>query len=349
MAVRRQKSTVSILGVLLIAGCWAVAVSAAPNDEGFELGLNAGFVVLDRDLAGSDGPDISSVIGARAAYVISKDWAWFLDAQYAEFDTDTFRDGAQMFSARTGADILFGRSPNSRWFVTAALGYMDLEFDTATDYYSLLVSAGIGQRVGLSGPNHIRWELRVDHSLADYGLLSADATMREDITQAQFLVGFNWGLSRKARGRGDQDGDGIRDRRDRCPDTQLGAQVDHLGCPTEPEVQAPVPPVEPAPEEAWADVDGDGVHDSVDQCSGTTRGIEVDETGCFIDRDGDGVYDGLGMDKCLGTPRGARVDVHGCPLDSDGDGVYDGLDRCPETPRDVVVDDRGCPVGECPG
>ena len=162
MTSRLPKSIGSFLGVLLVAGCCAVTAAAEPNDEGFEIGINAGFVGLDRDLAGSDGPNTSPVIGARTAYVISKGWAWFLDAQYAGFDTDTFRDGAEMLSARTGADILFGRKPESSWFVCAALGYMDLEFDTATDYYSLLVSAGFGQRVGLSGPNHIRWELRVD-------------------------------------------------------------------------------------------------------------------------------------------------------------------------------------------
>ncbi|QXH36921.1 OmpA family protein [Pseudomonas muyukensis] len=30
---------------------------------------------------------------------------------------------------------------------------------------------------------------------------------------------------------GDEDGDGVFDRRDRCPDTPAGTQVDHMGCP----------------------------------------------------------------------------------------------------------------------
>ncbi|MCO7522211.1 MULTISPECIES: OmpA family protein [unclassified Pseudomonas] len=30
---------------------------------------------------------------------------------------------------------------------------------------------------------------------------------------------------------GDEDGDGVFDRRDRCPDTPTGTQVDHMGCP----------------------------------------------------------------------------------------------------------------------
>lgn len=317
--MRFRRITGSILGALLLAGCCASPISAGPNDEGFELGLSAGFLVLDEDLAGPDGPNTEPLIGARAAYVISQNWAWFLEAQYADLDTKTFRNGAQMLGARTGADIHFGRNPTSRWFVSAALGYTDLEFDTAKDYYSFLVTAGIGQRVWLSGRNHIRWELRAEHSLAEDGLLSQDETTGADLTQAQFLVGFNWGFGRRAR---------------RTKDREVKTVE-----------QVPAPPALPVPAKVLPDADGDGVHDGIDQCPGTLGGVEVDETGCFLDRDGDGVYDGLGMDKCPGTPRGARVDAHGCPLDGDGDGVYDGLDRCPGTPSGVEVDGSGCPPG----
>ena len=108
MTSRVRGITGSILGALLVAGGWGVLLAAGPHDEGFELGLTAGFVVLDGDLAGPDGPNTEPVIGAHAAYVISPDWAWFLDAQYADIDTDTFRNGAQMLGARTGADSVGG-------------------------------------------------------------------------------------------------------------------------------------------------------------------------------------------------------------------------------------------------
>ncbi|WP_313048564.1 OmpA family protein [Pseudomonas soli] len=44
---------------------------------------------------------------------------------------------------------------------------------------------------------------------------------------------------------GDEDGDGVFDRRDRCPDTPAGTQVNHIGCPL-PQYPATAPQPEPA-------------------------------------------------------------------------------------------------------
>jgi hypothetical protein len=119
----------------------------------------------------------------------------------------------------------------------------------------------------------------------------------------------------------DDDGDGVPNYLDKCPDTPRGVKVDAVGCPL--------------------DTDGDGVPDYLDKCPGTPKGVKVDANGCPIDSDGDGVPDYL--DKCPDTPKGVKVDKEGCPLDSDGDGVPDYLDKCPDTPRGVPVDDNGCP------
>ncbi len=119
----------------------------------------------------------------------------------------------------------------------------------------------------------------------------------------------------------DDDGDGVANHLDRCPDTPRGVEVDDVGCPL--------------------DSDGDGVPDYLDKCPGTPDGVEVDAEGCPLDSDGDGVPDTA--DRCPGTPAGVDVDSVGCPLDSDGDGVPDYLDKCPNTPRGVPVDDNGCP------
>jgi len=119
----------------------------------------------------------------------------------------------------------------------------------------------------------------------------------------------------------DDDGDGVPNHLDKCPDTPRGVKVDAVGCPL--------------------DTDGDGVPDYLDKCPGTPKGVEVDAKGCPIDSDGDGVPDKA--DKCPNTPRGVKVDRNGCPLDSDGDGVPDYLDKCPNTPRGVPVDEHGCP------
>jgi outer membrane protein OmpA-like peptidoglycan-associated protein len=119
----------------------------------------------------------------------------------------------------------------------------------------------------------------------------------------------------------DDDGDGVPNHLDKCPDTPHGVTVDAHGCPV--------------------DSDGDGVPDYLDKCPGTPQGVRVDARGCPVDSDGDGVPDYL--DKCPGTPKGVQVDSTGCPVDSDGDGVPDYLDKCPGTPKGVPVNAQGCP------
>ena len=119
----------------------------------------------------------------------------------------------------------------------------------------------------------------------------------------------------------DTDGDGVPDRKDKCPATPRGATVDATGCPT--------------------DSDGDGVFDGLDQCANTPKGATIDAKGCPSDADGDGVYDGL--DQCADTPKGATLDAKGCPGDADNDKVLDGIDQCPPTPAGATVDDKGCP------
>lgn len=93
-------------------------------------------------------------------------------------------------------------------------------------------------------------------------------------------------------GWGDADGDGVRDKDDKCPNTRAGVTVDATGCPI--------------------DSDGDGVTDDRDRCPNTPRGRKVDAMGCEMDSDGDGVVDGL--DKCPGTAKGVKVDGSGCAV-----------------------------------
>lgn len=120
----------------------------------------------------------------------------------------------------------------------------------------------------------------------------------------------------------DADGDGIEDKRDKCPDTPPGALVDGSGCPR--------------------DSDQDGVIDGIDDCPNTPRAARghIDVFGCPVDGDFDGVPDYL--DSCRHGPVGATVDADGCPIDTDGDGVFDGIDDCPHTSEGVEVDARGC-------
>lgn len=158
----------------------------------------------------------------------------------------------------------------------------------------------------------------------------------------QHNVGFAFGLG-KAK---DTDGDGVSDKRDKCPDTPAGVQVDKDGCPLDGDGDGVADYLDQCPTEAGTaamqgcpDRDGDGVRDSEDECpdqAGTaaTRGCP--------DADGDGVADK--NDNCPNTPAGTRVDANGCPVvvDRDGDGVNDDVDKCPDVAG--TADNMGCPA-----
>ncbi|MFN0173743.1 MAG: thrombospondin type 3 repeat-containing protein [Saprospiraceae bacterium] len=179
-------------------------------------------------------------------------------------------------------------------------------------------------------------------------------------------------------GANDRDRDGVKDKKDKCPDIPGSAgtngcpDVDHDGvadreddCPHKKGIRALAGcPVKDADEDGVPDVDdqcpivaglaqfhgcpdtdGDGIEDRVDSCK-TVAGI-AQFNGC-PDTDGDGIEDKL--DACI-TEKGPAEYYYGCPVrDTDNDGVEDKLDACllvsgkiefngcPDTDNDGVED-----------
>jgi hypothetical protein len=118
------------------------------------------------------------------------------------------------------------------------------------------LTAAAGLRVPIMPPLQFRAEAMVRNRSA-YQYTSFGAS-------AGFSVLF---LGRRGGSNGsgeDSDGDGIMNRRDRCPDTPKGALADERGCPS--------------------DFDGDGVPDGIDRCPATPKGDRVDSIGCSIKR-----------------------------------------------------------------
>ncbi len=148
----------------------------------------------------------------------------------------------------------------------------------------------------------------------------------------QHMVGvkFIWGAV-------DTDGDGITDRKDKCP--EVAGLEEFMGCPDsdgdgieDAEDECPYE-AGPAETNGCPDTDGDSVLDKDDKCPDVAGLVAL--MGC-PDADGDGVADG--DDKC---PNVAGLKkFQGCP-DTDGDGIQDSEDDCPKVAG--IKELRGCP------
>ncbi len=134
-----------------------------------------------------------------------------------------------------------------------------------------------------------------------------------DFDMYQHKVGVVWQF-----GNSDTDGDGIRDKDDKCP--TLPGPAEFEGCPD-------------------MDSDNDGIGDCCDACPDVPGVAEFD--GC-PDTDGDGIPDS----KDLCPEEKGEKKTKGCP-DSDGDGVADKDDACPEIAGPAT--NAGCPFKDTDG
>jgi OOP family OmpA-OmpF porin len=181
-------------------------------------------------------------------------------------------------------------------------------------------------------------------------------------------INFSYGQSKN-----DLDGDGIKNKRDKCPGTPAGVKVDENGCPFDTDKDGVADYLDKCPDvpgsadmngcqdkdkdgvadnddlcpdvpgdtrfKGCPDSDGDGIEDSKDKCP-NAKGTDM--FGGCPDTDGDGIEDA--KDKCPDTEKGVKVDSSGCASDSDNDGIMDANDTCPDTKVGVKVDDKGCPA-----
>ena len=132
-----------------------------------------------------------------------------------------------------------------------------------------------------------------------------------------------------SNGQLDDDNDGVQNSDDTCPDTPAGEAVNSKGC-----------------SESQIDDDQDGIMNNVDQCPNTPTGEAVNADGCSngqLDDDNDGVQNS--DDTCPDTPAGEAVNSEGCSesqIDDDQDGIMNNVDLCPNTPAGEAVNANGC-------
>jgi outer membrane protein OmpA-like peptidoglycan-associated protein len=199
-------------------------------------------------------------------------------------------------------------------------------------------NAGVGSKFAISPNTSLFLEAGYISGIDGERVVNNVVTaVNDDMIKVAGIIEFAFGAPK------DSDGDGVRDKKDECPNTPAGVQVDEKGCPLDRDGDGVPDYKDDCPDEAGSpqhngcpDKDGDGIIDKEDDCPDVPGLAKF--KGC-PDTDEDGVPDP--KDKCPDTPKGCPVDADGCPLDSDGDGVIDCQDRCPTVAGSV--DNEGCP------
>jgi len=311
-----MRARFGLLGLALVALCATERVAAEPTGSYGYLIPYGGYTLFDGTLRYPGAHPLANDLnlGGRLGYRLIP----WLSLEAAGGFTATSEDTA----GGTDVDFIHGSgslvlTPFAGWyggpFLAAGYGVSQLK-----------PSSGAGSlkqgNLELAGGLNLWFTDQIGARIEARDLMWLNKEEPTKIITHTWMLGAGLTVALGAKPR-DTDGDGVPDRKDKCPDTPKGATVDANGCPK--------------------DSDGDGVLDGLDQCPNTPKSATVDAKGCPSDADGDGVYDGL--DQCADTPKGATVDAKGCPSDADGDGVYDGIDQCPNTPKGCTVDAKGCP------
>lgn len=156
---------------------------------------------------------------------------------------------------------------------------------------------------------------------------------------ARVLGMIGWApIPERDRSHEDDDGDGVRNGVDACPEVK-GMEND------DPKRNGCAPP----------DRDDDKIADALDACPSLKGRANADPTrnGCPADYDRDGVADA--EDACPNQIGVASADPkrHGCPgeVDSDLDGIADRVDACPKQKgsRSDDLSKNGCPTKDGDG
>jgi OmpA-OmpF porin, OOP family len=318
-----NRKVVMLLAVLALMATPAAAEKGQKGD--WELGAYGGIGYPDSyepDSGPALNPQDGWLWGARFGYFITSGWG--IEGSIQRFGSRTDYDQSlglenddfDIRSYRLNVLYNFMPSKSFRPFITAGLGREITGGGAQLTGNDLGMNVGGGVRWYLGKTFGVRLDARLDRIQYDSDNFSSQNNL-------ELTLGVLWSFGGEpATPPADSDGDGVSDKKDKCPNTPSGARVDPNGCPI--------------------DTDGDGVPDGIDACPDSPKGSKVDATGCPPDSDKDGVTDD--KDACPGTPQGATVDARGCPKDSDGDGVFDYLDKCPNTLTGTKVDASGCPL-----
>jgi len=335
------------LTLFFVATLLTLSVFAQNADNKWALGLGAGpyFSYRHELLGGNEHNAWKSPAFTPELYLsrfLSPSFDAYLKSNLGirKFNEETGTDFVNMalnLRYKLANDKLFSSDAKIQPYLFAGPTLLSDNKDKKLDF-----NAGLGFKFPVSGKTSIYLEGKYMDGLKPTMEKEYKPHGITDIKDNIYAVtaGLEFGLG-KAK---DSDGDGVPDRKDKCPNTPAGVAVDADGCPLDRDGDGVPDYKDHCPDtpglaslNGCPDKDGDGIADHLDECP-DVPGLKK-FNGC-PDTDGDGVPDP--KDECPDTPKGCAVDAKGCPLDTDGDGIIDCQDDCPTQPG--TKENKGCPV-----
>ena len=222
--------------------------------------------------------------------------------------------------------VIRSRENNEDW----EYEYEEEEYETVTSYSAGWIEEVIIDGISIECLKIVSQEMDSNSTFTGYynengmPIKMVEIGEDEEIMMIMTLNDYQWENEPL-----DDDGDGVDDSDDLCPNTSVGETIDANGCA-----------------QSQLDDDADGVMNDADLCPNTPTSETVGTYGCSesqLDDDGDGVMNDA--DLCSNTSASEAADSVGCAptqYDADNDGVPDQSDQCPSTPIGVNVVTDGC-------
>ncbi|VBB45746.1 OmpA/MotB domain protein [uncultured Paludibacter sp.] len=293
---------------------------------------------------------------------LNRSFDWGLQGGYGEYDfvnpsnttlkfTGKKYDASTYFNYKLNNGYLLPEKSFIAPFLTAGIGGAGYRSGTINKnpMFDFTVPVGAGIKLRFSDVFAVEYKYLYNFTSQDTRDNNTAAGKNDFLgfktdAYGQHFVGLVFSFGSK-----DTDKDGVKDKKDLCPDTPFGVAVDANGCPIDTDGDGVADYLDKCPTVAGLtqfngcpDTDGDGVEDAMDKCPDTPSGVKVNASGCPVDTDNDGIPDY--KDKCP-TVAGIAA-FEGCP-DTDGDGIQDALDKCPTVAG--LAQFEGCPDSDGDG